>query len=86
MDDGDAPVGRRHHQGATSSGPETSARAAAAEQNDDKGDCDDRGTDVDGAHVANVVAVAVGGALGTHICHIIETISGPARIRQAPGA
>ena len=85
MDDGDAPVGRRH-QGATSSGPEARTRAAAADQDNDKGDCDDPGTDVCGTHVANVVAVAVGGALGAHIFHVIETISGTARIRQAPGA
>ena len=35
MDDGDARVDRRRHQGATSSGPEASTRAAAADQDND---------------------------------------------------
>ena len=65
---------------------EAGARAAAAEEQDDNNDdCHDRESDVhDGDRVANVVGVAVGGAVDTLLLHVVEAEPGPARIRQAP--
>jgi hypothetical protein len=82
------------HQGRTSSvsvpAGAGARAAAAAEQDDDNDDCPDDcrdgETNVHGDRVANVVAVAVGGALDALLFHIVETKTGPPRIRQAPSA
>lgn len=66
--------------------PAEAGAAAAEEQDGNNDDCHGRETDVVGERVANVVAVAVGGALDALLLHIVEAIPDLPRIRQAPSA
>ncbi len=75
----------QRHQVATSSMP-AAAAAAAAGQGKDNGKRDDGDSGVIGGRFANAVAEAVGGAFGTIFFDVVEAVSGPSRIWQAPSA